>query len=742
VAIDAHTSSSPPGVIVATKLHVPEPPRRAVPRDALVQVVACAEDSRLTLFAAPAGSGKTTLLSAWHAAPYERRPFAWLSLDDEDNDPVHFWDCLIAALATIQSGVGQRAQAALHAPGTSLTRTVIPLLINEVGETLPSAVLVLDDYHVITSGEVHSSVAYLLDHLPANVHVAIASRSDPPLPVGQMRARGQLTEIRTDELRFNSREASAMLSALGLELAPGELEQLLSRTEGWAAGLQLAGLSLRGREHPGSLIATLAGDDRQITEYLGVEVLDSLPEELLSFLLRTSVLERLQPALCDALTGSCDARALLAEAERRNLFLTRLDAARGWFSYHQLFRDLLRHRLEIEHPTMAGELHRRAARWYASAGYPAEAIGHAIAGDDPEQIGELVATHWSEFFNRGRVTTVAGWLGALPRDLIAADSRLWLATVWTAMDRGRLDEVRPWLERPSSGTATSDDARELEAWRRLLRGLHGFKTGDLRAAVAASADLRDHTAENSPFWRTVAGCLRAITLWWIGDPTAAEAELRLVIGLAEADENSLAVVYALGYLGLIELDRGHDSAAEVHLQRFDALVSEAPQLDEHFTAMVAHVARGRLLLQAGDASAALELQHACDLAARGAGILEEAYAQLSLARLELAAGEAAGDERIERVRQLLAGCDELGVLDGNLTAERAAVASPVGEELTDRELGVLRLLRTELSLREISSELYVSLNTTKTHVKRIYLKLGVSSRADAVEKARSLELIR
>src|SRR5271165_1279001 len=698
MAIDAGTSSSPPGVIVATKLHVPQAPRRIVPREALVQAVACAEDARLTLFAAPAGSGKTTLLSAWHAAPYERRPFAWLSLDDEDNDPVHFWDCVIAALATIQPGIGQRAQTALHAPGKSLRGTVIPLLINDVGETLQSVVLVLDDYHVISSREIHSSLAYLLDFLPANLHVAIASRSDPPLPVGQIRARGQLTEIRTGELRFSSSDATAMLSALGLELAPAELDQLLSRTEGWAAGLQLAGLSLRGREHPGSLIATLAGDDRQITEYLGVEVLDSLPEELLSFLLRTSVLERLHPSLCNAITGASDARALLAEAERRSLFLTRLDFAQGWFAYHQLFRDLLRHRLEIEHPTITNELHRRAARWYAPAGYAAEAIGHAIAGGDLEHAGELVGAHWNEFFNRGRVATVSRWLAALPDDLVAADSRLWLATVWTAMDRGRLDEVRPWLERPAAQPTANEDAREREAWRRLLRGLHSFKTGDLRAAVATSGELRD-AAENSPFWRTVAGCLLAITLWWIGDPNAAETELGLVIDLAEADQNSLAAVYALGYLALIEVDRGRDSEAERYLGRFDDLAREEPQLDEHFTAMVAHVARGRLRQQAGDPSAAAELQRACELAARGAGILEQAYAELALARLELAGEEAEGKDRIERVRRLLAGCEELGVLDGALSAKRAPVPVLTGDELSDRELGVLRLLRTELSLR-------------------------------------------
>ncbi|HME03020.1 MAG TPA: LuxR C-terminal-related transcriptional regulator [Solirubrobacteraceae bacterium] len=741
MAIHAGTPSSTPGVIVATKLHVPEPPRRTVPREALVQAVTCAEDSRLTLFVAPAGSGKTTLLSAWHAAPYERRPFAWLSLDEEDNDPAHFWDCVIAALATIRPDVGQRARAALHAPGTSLIGTVVPLLINDVGETLPSVVLVLDDYHVISSREVHSSVAYLLDFLPANLHVAIASRSDPSLPVGQIRARGQLTEIRTRELRFNSHDASAMLSALGLELAPTELEQLLSRTEGWAAGLQLAGLSLRGREHPGSLIAALAGDDRQITEYLGVEVLDSLPEELLSFLLRTSVLERLHPSLCNAITGASDARALLAEAERRSLFLTRLDFAQGWFAYHQLFRDLLRHRLEIEHPTITNELHRRAARWYAPAGYAAEAIGHAIAGGDLEHAGELVGAHWNEFFNRGRVATVSRWLAALPDDLVAADSRLWLATVWTAMDRGRLDEVRPWLERPAAQTTVSEDAHEREAWRRLLRGLHSFKTGELRAAVAESTELREGAAEYSAFWRTVAGCLFAITLWWVGDPSAAATELGLVVALAEADQNSLAAVYALGYLALIEVDRGRDTEADGYLVRFDELVGEEPQLDEHFTAMVAHVARGRLLQRAGNPAAAIELQRACELAARGAGILERAYAELALARLELAAEEAEeAESRMERVRRLLAGCEELGVLDGAVNAKRTPAAVLSGDELSDRERGVLRLLRTEMSLREISSELYVSLNTTKTHVKRIYLKLGVSSRAAAVQKARELEI--
>src|SRR4051794_36502795 len=389
--MEARAASLAP-VVAVTKFHVPEGRPGLVDRNSLLALLRAERRVRLTLVAAPAGAGKTTLLSQWHAAAGEERPFAWLSLDAEDADPVRFWGLVVEALRTVHPGFGEQAAAALRARAAGPTDVVVPLVVNEAATWRGVTVLVLDDLHALGEApEVHRSLGFLLDHVPPPLHVAIAARSDPPLPVARLRARGELTEIRSRDLRFTDAEAAALLlRGFGLELAHAQVARLQERTEGWAAGLQLAGLSLgrQGSDFDG-FMAAFEGD---VLAYLGAEVLDGLPADIRAFVVRTSILERLSAPLCDAVTGESGALEVLDELDRRNLQVIPLDPERRWWRYHHLFADLLRR--ELERTASAEEiaaLHRRAAAWHRDHDLSFEAVRHALAAGDRDEAGQLVA---------------------------------------------------------------------------------------------------------------------------------------------------------------------------------------------------------------------------------------------------------------------------------------------------------------------------------------------------------------
>ena len=382
-------------VLAQTKLHIPSPPVALVPRSRLVEVLIAGAGRKLTLVDAPAGSGKTSLLIEWQATPDESRSFAWLSLDSADNDPVRFWDCVIAALENVAPGIGASAQASLHGPGASISDQVLPLLINELATLDRAMVLVLDDYHVIENAQIHREIEWLIERLPATTHLALATRSDPPLPLARLRARAEMTEIRAIDLRFSAVEAEGLLNGtLGLTLDSADIELLAARTEGWVAGLQLAGLSLQGRADSRAFIETFAGDDRQIVDYLGFEVLDHQPQATREFLMASSVLERLSGPLCAAVTQDQNAAQLLDGLQRANLFVVPLDSKGEWYRYHHLFRDLLCHGLHQARPQLIATLHQRAAAWYRSEGMIHEAIEHATIAGEFAQAIELITAHW------------------------------------------------------------------------------------------------------------------------------------------------------------------------------------------------------------------------------------------------------------------------------------------------------------------------------------------------------------
>jgi len=403
--------------LLATKLRVPRTRCGLVPRRRLADWLTEALTGELTVISAPAGFGKTALLADW-ARSSDHKP-AWLSLDVSDNDPVRFWRQVAAALDSVRPGTAQRLAPLLDAPGHPL-EAVVTALVNDL-VTADEVVLVLDDYHLIEAPAIHESVVFLLEHLPAGLRLAMASRTDPPLPLARLRGRGQLAELRAGALRFTRPETAALLrEAVGADLPEDAIAALEARTEGWAVGLQLAGLSLRNHADPAGFVATFSGSHRYVLDYLTEEVLDRQPGQVRESLMETSVLDRLCGSLCDAVTGRAGSQHLLETIEQANLFLIPLDEVRGWWRYHPLFADLLRVRLGQQQPDRLPELHRAAASWCEQRGLADDAVRHALAAGDLARAARLVERHLGTTLALGEGATVMRWLADLPGEQIRA----------------------------------------------------------------------------------------------------------------------------------------------------------------------------------------------------------------------------------------------------------------------------------------------------------------------------------
>jgi LuxR family transcriptional regulator, maltose regulon positive regulatory protein len=438
-------------VLLATKLHVPRPRPDMVPRPRLAERLDEGLARGLILVCAPAGYGKTVLLADW--ARRGQLPVAWLSLDVGDNDPARFWRHGVAALGQGRPGLAERLGPLLGLPAPSSYEGLVTALINELAAE-PGAhpvLLVLDDYRLIDSEAVHESLGFLLEHRPPGLHLVLASRSDPPLALARLRGRGQLTELRAAELRFTADEAAALLrqgtAVSGVALPEATVAALAARTEGWAAGLQLAALSLRGQPDAAGFTASFTGSHRYVLDFLAEEVLEHQSEQVRTFLLETSVLERLSGELCDAVTGRPGSQTLLEQAERAGLFLVPLDELRRWWRYHHLFADLLRARLQAEQPGRASRLHRNAAAWYDDHEMADDAIRHAVAAGETAWAARLIEQHFDELiYLRGEGVTVQRWLSTLPGDLVRTRPRLLLAQAYLASVSGHRETVEPLLD--------------------------------------------------------------------------------------------------------------------------------------------------------------------------------------------------------------------------------------------------------------------------------------------------------
>ena len=577
-------------VLLATKLYVPRVQSGFVPRPRLVMRLDEGLARGLVLVCAPAGFGKTSLLADWTRGG--QRPVAWLSLDAGDNDPARFWRHVIAALERVQPEIAGRLGPLLGPPAPSAFEGLVTALINELAAQPGDAdvALVLDDYHLVEAEPVHKSVGFLLDHRPPALHLVLASRADPPLALARLRARGQLAELRAAEVRFTTEEAAAVLreaAGPGLSLSDAALAALAARTEGWVAGLQLAGLSLRGQPDVAGFVASFSGSHRYVLDFLAEEVLDRQPDQVRGFLLETSVLGQLSGELCDAVTGRTDSQRLLERVERANLFLMPLDEVRGWWRYHHLFADLLRARLQAEQPDHAAQLHHNAAAWYEQHGLADDAIRHALAAGDAVWAAQLIERHFdSLFYSRGERVTIQRWLAALPAEMAGSRPRLLLAQALLALASGRVDAVEEPLdaaERTFNGAADepfeSTVGQEswllnVEATVTTQRAYLAALRGDAERAAAFASRALSEISKDEWMQHSVARWNLALAEWERG--RLAEAERGL---LATMSQWEVVGVNALGavlrdHLGQVQRAQGRLDAAHSTYQQ--TLASAAP----------------------------------------------------------------------------------------------------------------------------------------------------------------------
>jgi LuxR family maltose regulon positive regulatory protein len=721
----------------------------------------------LTVVVAPAGWGKTTLLAQWAA----RQPAAWLTLDDTDNDPVRFWTYVVTALQRQSTSepagrdragrqVGAAALAALQVPGLEALDIAVPSLLNDIAAEDVPRVLVLDDYHLIVDRRIHEAMEYLLTYLPSCMRVVIAARFDPPLPLARLRARGQLAEVRQADLAFGPAEASDLvIDVAALALGGDNVAGLVERTEGWAAGLHLAALTLRGAAEPGRRTEAIRGDDRHIVDYLSAEVLAHLPDDHRTFLVRSAVLDRMSGALCDAALGRSGSGELLDALGRAGLFLVALDEQREWYRYHRLFRDVLRRELRRSAPGNEPVILERAAQWWREHGDVEAAIRDLIAAGRQHEAAALLAASDDEFLESGTTATYLQLADQLDDAQIRANPRLAIAMAYAAGFGGQVDRVSSLLDTAEAGLATDDHPPH--GWTSARAAI-----GTLRVTFGSAGDLAD----------TVDEARTAVALETDVRDGYVISRLALGVALAGLDQHAEAVplldearrragvtdvpvftrVLAAGALAtsLLATQRVDEARAVV-----DATVAVAGRLEDALgdaaggAVAMLRSAEGRLAYDAGhlDMARAM-LERAAHLARAAAHPSQTAGVLVALADALLATGDRpAARLALAEAREI---ADNDSVYPSTLrrieTAEQrlgrraVRIAQRDGvliEALTDRELSVLRALQGPLSQREIGRELYLSINTVKSYTKSLYRKLGVAARRDAVERGRELGLV-
>ncbi|HZR54322.1 MAG TPA: LuxR C-terminal-related transcriptional regulator [Streptosporangiaceae bacterium] len=668
-------------VLLATKLHLPWPPPGFVPRPRLVRALSQGAARGRVLVCAPAGSGKTALLADW--ARSGERQVAWLGLDADDSDPARFWRYAVAALDRVRPGLAAQVGPLLGPSAPGSVTALVTAVINELaaqpdnGELL----LVLDDYHLVDSAPVHESVAFLLENLPPTLGVVVSSRADPPLPLARLRARGQLAELRVAELRFTAEEAAALLAEAAAPGLPGPaVAALTARTEGWAAGLQLAALSLRGQADPAGFVAAFSGSHRFVLDYLADEVLDGQTEQVRTFLLETSVLERLSGELCDAVTGRTGSQAMLQDIERAGLFLVPLDQVRGWWRYHHLFADLLRVRLRAEQPGRALALHRAAAAWCDEHDLADDAVRHALAAQDAVWAARLVERNVEILLGRGEGVTLRRWLSALPAEAVRDRPRIYLAQAYGAAMGFQLDALEALVDGADRAFADGGDEpfeppggrpasvlANVPAAIALLRAVLARLRGNTALAADRNRQALAELGDDDWLMRSFVRWNQAVADWQCGRLASAERGLSEV--LAERRE---ADAFFAGFLAMrAGYDLGEVQRALGNLDAALATCQQALAAADESSAGMAHVGLAQIRYERNELTAAL------DHATQGIALCRQlAYKTplgtglATLARIRQAQGDPAG---------ALAALDEAGQLE--LSPQVIAMLNPVRARL-------------------------------------------------------------
>jgi LuxR family maltose regulon positive regulatory protein len=737
-----HDHIGPPALLMS-KLHAPAVRDQTISRDRLLERLRARSGYRLSLIACPAGFGKTTLLASWHEVEATQKPVAWVSLDEGDNDPVVLWSYAIEALRRVCPAIGRTLSPATVG-AARIVDVLLPRLMNEL-EDQDGIALIFDDFHRLTSGAAADSVAWFVDHVPSTCQLVLATRTEPALPLATLRAHGELLELRSDDLQFTPEEADAFLNGrLALGLTPEDVDALVRRTEGWPAGLYLAALALRGGADRHAFVHRFGASSRHVVDFLVEEVIKVHDPETQAFMFRSSVLDRLSGPLCDAVLEAQGSSGRLSALSRTNLFLVPLDDLGEWYRFHHLFAQLLRLEFAQREPGLSPTLHRRASVWHRDHGTTEEAIHHALEAGMFAEAAELIEASWPYYANMCRHASVLAWLQRLPDEVLRADARLLLVKAWVLSYAVRREEAaRAIAAIEELGVAGEgplpDGFSSVESSLTSLRA--SFPWGDVGAQLTHGLRAAELEGPGSPR-RSVACWAVGMGYYYQGRYEDADPWFEETIALA--NENWLVAGSALAHRSLIAGEQGrHDE------QRL--LAAQATQLAREHTideidgevplALGASLAARGMPEQAlGPIERAVAVLRSwgqpIDLAH---GLLHEASVLHSLGQRQR------GEVVIAEVRSILDTCSDPGILRQRLKAiepvPRARGAGPAGDELTEAELRVLRLLSGPLTEREIGHELYLSHNTVHSHARSIYQKLGASSRAQVLEEARRRGLL-
>jgi LuxR family transcriptional regulator, maltose regulon positive regulatory protein len=737
-----------PPPLVETKLIPPRRRPQLMARPRLLQALDRLDGTELTIVSAPAGGGKSVLVGSW----CEARPktaVAWVSLDAADDDPVRLWTYVATALERIRAGLGKPALRRLHDPRATIQAAVDELLagMSAYGKPL---VLVLDDVHVLRDDATLGSFEYAVERLPAGARIVATTRSDPPIRLGRLRANGALGELRAADLAFTLDEARELLVVQeGIGLDETDLELLVERSEGWPAGLYLAALWLRDHGDPSAAVRDFTGGHRNVADYLSSEVVDALDESTRDFVLRTSILTRLSGPLCDGVLETSGSAAVLADLSRSNLFLVPLDGRGEWFRYHHLFQELLQLELARADPRLAVELRRTAGAWCRDRGLVEEGLEYLSEAGDDAAVADTLLEHRRSLIRTGRAATLLRWVARLPSEEILERPEIAAAAALssTLLSRPGSERTR-LLALVDQATSERPERRSpyLESAVSLVRAVR--IDSDVRCAIVHARRAVELGRADSNEVAVAALAALAYALFVAGEPDEARAASREALDHPDAPGRPHGVVYALATLALLEREEGRPSEGEAHARRaLDVAVRAG--LATSWTAGLAHTALGSILL-AGNRLVAAERE-----AARGEALrrgpeptVEGVHALIVLAEIRAARGRiASAAADLESARQAIEGFVEAGRLpalagrvERRLTAAHDGVPTLV-EPPSPAEHAVLLLLASDLTQREVGQRLYLSLNTVKTHTRRLYRKLGASSREEAVARAEALGLL-
>jgi LuxR family maltose regulon positive regulatory protein len=678
LGIRAQKGRPMPLPLLATKLYIPPPRPQLMPRPHLIRRLneALQPGRKLTLIAAPAGFGKTTLLSEWIynlrltiddlqldtakesqiVDPKSKivNQVAWVSLDDSDNDPIRFWNYVVTALDRLHPERLTEAQRLLHAPQTPL-ETALTALVNVLAEAPRPFVLVLDDYHVIQAQAIHRSLTFLLDHMPPDMHLIMTSRLDPPLPLHRLRVRGHLAELRQRDIRFSLTEMVTFFNqVMGLNLSPEDIIALENRTEGWAAGLQLAAISMQGRGDAADFVRAFTGSHRFVIDYLTEEVLLRQPEHIQTFLLKTSVLKRLSAPLCEAVLhpNGVSSQEILHYLDEANLFLMPLDNERRWFRYHHLFADFLKTYLrQRAAPAEIAGLHRQASRWYAANGTVTEAVRHALAAEDTAEVARLIEQAAITTLINGQVTTVMDWLSRIPEKTILDSPRLSLTQAWTLVLVNRWQQVERLVQAAEKILADSRDSPdpttrslwgEIAALRAMLAGVQGHTA----QAIELCLQALDRLPPGNPMVRSLITFNLGVGYERMGQLDKAGQTLEQARTLARHSHNLLTAMLATNNMARIQEELGQlPQAAALYRQALQMVTEKTGQgprplpIAKWVYIGLAEVLREQNKLEEAKKylTFGLEIEPALDILGSGTPI-----AHLILARILQAQGDQAG----------------------------------------------------------------------------------------------------